>query len=46
MGRLGVPSLTPHTLWRDVHRAAVIGALFLDTGRRDVDVYVFTRVRI
>lgn len=40
MGELGVPALTRHTLWSDIHGALVIRAHTLDAGRCDVEISV------
>lgn len=40
MGKLGVPALAGHALRSDVHGAAVIRALPLETGRCHVDLSV------
>lgn len=37
VGKLGVPALTGHALWSDVHGASVIHALPLETGCCHVD---------
>lgn len=46
MGKLGVPALTCHTLWSDIHCASVICALSLDTGYCYIDICVLTWVRV
>lgn len=40
VGELGVPALACHTLWSDIHGAAVICALSLNTWRGYIDIHV------